>query len=140
MVDEHFEESVQERSEEMKLWFCTAVSMDCEPCLLVVAETEEKAFKKFEDQLEEEGLWWASLHVHEILEVDGYRIAVIEDVGQIPNNARLKRYTVLYYNRFANENQLWKIEAKNEFRAGREFYRKHSRKKYHDCIEQIYED
>lgn len=52
----------------------------------------------------------------------------------------LKKYTVLFYNRFACENQLWTIYEKNEFRAGREFYRKHNRKQYFDCIERIYED
>lgn len=51
----------------------------------------------------------------------------------------MKKYDVLFYNRFANQNQIFKVVAKNEFRAGRLFYLKHRRKAYHDCIELITE-
>ena len=50
----------------------------------------------------------------------------------------MKSYIVVYYNRFANQTQIFKVMATNEFRAGRDFYRKHNRKAYHDCIECIY--
>ncbi|EOO11357.1 hypothetical protein [Bacillus cereus] len=53
------------------------------------------------------------------------------------DNFVLKNYIVIYYNRFVNEIQTYKVMAINRFRAGREFYRAHNRKMYHDCIEQI---
>lgn len=49
----------------------------------------------------------------------------------------LTLYVVVFRNRFANEIQSYKVVAKNEFRAGRLFYKKYDRKSYHDCIEQI---
>lgn len=51
----------------------------------------------------------------------------------------MKEYIIVFFNRFACQTQLYKVEAKNEFRAGREFYRNHNRKQYHPCIENIYE-
>lgn len=56
------------------------------------------------------------------------------------DNQELKNYAVVFYNRFACQTQIWKVKAKNEFRAGRSFYRKHNRKVYYDCIENIYEN
>ncbi|GLI82563.1 hypothetical protein ANABIO32_02500 [Rossellomorea marisflavi] len=50
----------------------------------------------------------------------------------------LKEYVVVFYNRFANQTEIIRIKALNEFRAGREFYRKHNRKAYHDCIIEIF--
>lgn len=51
----------------------------------------------------------------------------------------MKKYDVLFFNRFANETQIFRVMAKNEFRAGRLFYLKHNRKAYHACIELITE-
>lgn len=51
----------------------------------------------------------------------------------------MKKFEVLFYNRFANQMQIFRVIAKNEFRAGRLFYLKHNRKSYHDCIEMISE-
>jgi len=52
---------------------------------------------------------------------------------------KLNNYLIVYYNRFANETQTYKVAAKNAFRAGRLFYQKKNRKAYHDCIETIEE-
>jgi oligoribonuclease (3'-5' exoribonuclease) len=49
----------------------------------------------------------------------------------------MNEYMVVYYNRFACETQTFKTVSKNTFRAGREFYRTHNRKQYHNCIESI---
>lgn len=51
----------------------------------------------------------------------------------------MKKYIIYYYNRFANENQTFKVMAENKYRAGRIFYLKYNRKAYHDCIENIIE-
>lgn len=51
----------------------------------------------------------------------------------------MNTYLVIFYNRFANQTQTFRVKAENEFRAGREFYRKHNRKAYHDCIECVEE-
>lgn len=51
----------------------------------------------------------------------------------------MKRYVVVFFNRFANETQTFKVIAKNEYRAGRLFYLMHSRKFYYACIERITE-
>lgn len=48
-------------------------------------------------------------------------------------------YEIFYYNRFVNETQSIYIRAKNEFRAGRLFYKLRNRKSYHKCIENIIE-
>ena len=50
----------------------------------------------------------------------------------------MKKYVIIFYNRFANQTQTHAVIASNEFRAGREFYRKYDRKKYHDCIIEIF--
>lgn len=68
-----------------------------------------------------------------------YKWANVLEIVPYKEKEKLTVYTVLFYNRFANQNQLWRVRAKNEFRAGREFYRKHKRKSYHECIECIYE-
>ncbi|TPF18030.1 hypothetical protein [Priestia megaterium] len=52
---------------------------------------------------------------------------------------KLNNYLIVYYNRFANETQTYKVTAKNAFRAGRLFYKEKNRKAYHDCIEMIEE-
>jgi hypothetical protein len=51
----------------------------------------------------------------------------------------MKKYTIIFYNRFANQLQQYSIQAQNEFRAGRLFYKKHNRKAYFACIEMIVE-
>lgn len=51
----------------------------------------------------------------------------------------MKKYVVVFYNRFAQKTQTFKVLAKNEYRAGRLFYLKHNRKAYHGCIENITE-
>lgn len=48
----------------------------------------------------------------------------------------LKKYVVVFYNPTACQTQIFRVEAKNEFRAGREFYRKYKRR---GTIEGIYE-
>lgn len=40
----------------------------------------------------------------------------------------IKPFIVMYYNRMVNETQIFRVMAKNEFRAGRLFYLKHGRK------------
>ncbi|MFK7678699.1 hypothetical protein ACI3ER_11715 [Bacillus sp. Wb] len=52
---------------------------------------------------------------------------------------KLNNYLIVYYNRFANETQTYKVAAKNAFRAGRLFYKVKNRKAYYDCIETIEE-
>ena len=49
----------------------------------------------------------------------------------------MKKYIVVFYNRFACQTQTFSVIAENRFRAGRMFYRKHDRKIYFDCIEAI---
>jgi hypothetical protein len=49
----------------------------------------------------------------------------------------LKRYEVIFYNRFAQETQTFHVIAKNKFRAGRLFYLRYDRKSFFDCIEYI---
>jgi hypothetical protein len=61
----------------------------------------------------------------------------MENTIHIKIESNLKFYVVVYYNRFANEIQSFRNCGINEFRAGRDFYRKHDRKMYHDCIHQI---
>lgn len=51
----------------------------------------------------------------------------------------MKKYTVIFYNRFACQTQTYTVEANNYFRAGRLFYKKYNRKAYYDCIELIIE-
>lgn len=51
----------------------------------------------------------------------------------------LKRYLIVFYNRFACQTQTYRVQAKSVFHAGRMFYRKHNRKSYYDCIETIEE-
>lgn len=50
-----------------------------------------------------------------------------------------KTFLVVFWNRFGQQTQTYQVKAKNAFRAGRMFYRKHSRKSYHDCIDVIQE-
>ncbi|MFS0905662.1 hypothetical protein AB3N02_21700 [Priestia aryabhattai] len=68
-------------------------------------------------------------------------IGLIEDVKVvekvIAERKELKRYMIVFYNRFANQTQTFKVMAKNEYCAGRLFYKKYNRKAYHDCIEMI---
>ncbi|HDR7926314.1 hypothetical protein NST14_30545 [Bacillus sp. FSL W8-0519] len=58
----------------MKLFMCYANAIDYDPTGLVVAESEEKAVEKYEQLLDDEGVWVASVHAVEITEVDGYKI------------------------------------------------------------------
>ncbi|MFF2532388.1 hypothetical protein ACFVS2_26100 [Brevibacillus sp. NPDC058079] len=51
----------------------------------------------------------------------------------------MKRYIVVFFNRFVNKIQIEVIDATNIFRAGRLFYKKRSRKQFHACIETIHE-
>lgn len=53
---------------------CYANAIDYDLTGLVVAESEEKAVKKYEQLLDEDGVWVASVHAEEITEVDGYKI------------------------------------------------------------------
>ncbi len=53
---------------------CYANAIDYDPTGLVVAESEEKAVEKYEQLLDDEGVWVASVHAVEITEVDGYKI------------------------------------------------------------------
>lgn len=66
----------------MRLWFCSASSTDHEPSGLVVAETEEKAIKNFEESLDEYGIWYGSVYIEEITEIDGYKIVLEEIVNE----------------------------------------------------------
>jgi hypothetical protein len=43
----------------------------------------------------------------------------------------LNKYVVVYYNRMVNETQTFKVMAKNEYRAGRLFYKMYNRKATH---------
>ena len=61
----------------MKLWLCSASAIDYEPFGLVVAETEEKAIKKFSDSLDEGGTWYASVSAEVVEVVDGYGIEIV---------------------------------------------------------------
>lgn len=58
----------------MKLFMCYATAIDYNPTGLVIAENEEKAVEKYEQLLDEDGVWIASVHAVEITEVDGYKI------------------------------------------------------------------
>lgn len=49
----------------------------------------------------------------------------------------MNKYIIIYYNRFACQTQTFRVIARNEFHAGRLFYRMHDRKSYHACIESI---
>lgn len=53
---------------------CYANAIDYDPTGLVVAESEGKAVEKYEQLLDDEGVWVASVHAVEITEVDGYKI------------------------------------------------------------------
>jgi hypothetical protein len=50
-----------------------------------------------------------------------------------------KTYSILFHNCLTDQYQVYRVRAKNIFRAGRAFYRKHDRKIYRDCIEHINE-
>jgi hypothetical protein len=67
----------------MKLWLCTAISTDYDPTGLCVAETEENAIVKFSKYLDNQCIWYTSVCADEINEVDGYGIALIENIGKI---------------------------------------------------------
>ena len=49
------------------------------------------------------------------------------------------KYIVLFYNRFAQQQQTFKVIAASEEDAERLFYLKHPKESYHDCIEYIEE-
>lgn len=49
----------------------------------------------------------------------------------------MNHFIVVFFNRFANQTQVFEVMAENEFRAGRAFYRRLDRKAYHTCIEHI---
>jgi hypothetical protein len=49
------------------------------------------------------------------------------------------KYNVLFYNRFAQQQQTFKVISSNEENAERLFYLKHPIESYHDCIEYIEE-
>lgn len=51
----------------------------------------------------------------------------------------MKDYVVIFYNRFTCQTQVITINAKNKFRAGREFYRQYDKKQYYEAIETITE-
>jgi hypothetical protein len=51
----------------------------------------------------------------------------------------VKKYDILFYNRFANQYQEFRVIAKNGFRAGRLFYKLHDWKLYFECIQHITE-
>ncbi len=51
----------------------------------------------------------------------------------------MKKYKIMFYNRFANQTQTFFIQAESALKAVRLFYLKHSRKAYHPCIELIME-
>lgn len=51
----------------------------------------------------------------------------------------LKKYTILYFNRFVGEDQIYRIKAKSALWAIRLFYMRHDRKAYHACVTSIYE-
>lgn len=53
------------------------------------------------------------------------------------NDSENELFLVVFNNRVAQQIQTFRVEAKNEFRAGRAFYRAFNRKAYHDCIETI---
>ncbi|OBZ11883.1 hypothetical protein A8L34_16305 [Bacillus sp. FJAT-27264] len=56
-----------------------------------------------------------------------------------PKEDYLKKYEVNFYNRFACENQIFYVKAKNEADAERLFWVTHSKDSYYDCIEGISE-
>lgn len=51
-----------------------------------------------------------------------------------------KKFIILFYNRFACENQIYTVFAKNKFNARHKFWEKYPRKQYYDCIDSIIED
>jgi hypothetical protein len=64
---------------------------------------------------------------------------LLNKFDQQEEEEKLNNYLIVYYNRFTNETQTYKVAAKNAFRAGRLFYQKKNRKAYYDCIEAIEE-
>jgi hypothetical protein len=52
---------------------------------------------------------------------------------------RINKYEILFYNRFACENQLFHVIASNEEYAEQLFWLRHNKESYFDCIEYITE-
>lgn len=51
----------------------------------------------------------------------------------------MKTFVVIFYHRNAQQIQTWQVQAANKFRAGRMFYRKHSKAGYRKSIDLIVE-
>lgn len=49
------------------------------------------------------------------------------------------KFEIHFFNRFANENQIFYLVATNEIEAENLFYLKHPKELYHNCIEHVYE-
>lgn len=49
------------------------------------------------------------------------------------------KYNILFYNRFAHEQEVFRVVATSEADAERLFYVKFPKESYHDCIEYIEE-
>lgn len=58
----------------MKLWSCFAQTRDYSPSGMIVASTEEEAMQRWKQQLEDDGSWYFAETVHEVNEIDGYRV------------------------------------------------------------------
>jgi hypothetical protein len=61
----------------MKLWLCESDGVDQSPFILLVAETEEYAVKKFKKLLADDCVDYYSVSARAIEVVDGYGIEVV---------------------------------------------------------------
>ena len=51
----------------------------------------------------------------------------------------MKKFIIIFYNRFSCQTQLFRTEAKHKLSARHKFWYKYPRKQYLDCIENIFE-
>ena len=51
----------------------------------------------------------------------------------------MKKYEIMFYNRFADQTQTFYVQAESGLKAVRLFYLRHDRKAYHACIDYINE-
>jgi hypothetical protein len=51
----------------------------------------------------------------------------------------MKKFLVVFYNRFACQTQTYEVMANDDEEAERLFYLKYPKESYHDCIENIKE-
>jgi hypothetical protein len=65
-------------------------------------------------------------------------IELVEDIKELAKD--MKKFTIIFYNRFGCETQRFQTEAKNKLCARHLFWKQYPRQIYLDCIENIYED